>query len=304
AVLVAVLLRLGCEPLTRWAKLPQSLALCLSGLFVAAVIGGAAYLFGSQISSELQDVLARVTEAQKGITADLQASGFGRFLLSHIQSDSFSISTVLQKVFAISTNFLAALVVTVIAGLYFATQPKLYQEGVLHLFPRRMRGNVRETTEDVANALRLWMIGQLIQMIMIGILSTFAVWLIGLPSALALGVIAGVAEFIPYLGPIIAAVPALLVAATQDWHAVLWTLVAYTAIHQVEGNVFVPLIQRHMVFIPPAVILLGIVAIGLLFGPVAIVFATPIAVVVFVLVKKLYVRDALGEPTPIPGEPS
>ncbi|HEU4660487.1 MAG TPA: AI-2E family transporter [Pseudolabrys sp.] len=302
AVLVAVLLWLGAEPLTRWLRLPHGLALCISGLFIILVVGGTGYLFGAQISTEFQDVFNRAAQAQTTIMSQLQSSELGKLVLSHVKGESLPITTVVTRVFSISANFLEALVVTIIAGAYIAAQPKLYRDGLLLLFPRRMRPNMRETIEDVANALRLWALAQLIQMVLIGILSTIAVWLIGLPSPLALGVIAGITEFIPYLGPILAAIPAVLVAATKDMHAVIWTILAYVVIHQTEGNLIVPLIQQHMVYIPPALILLGIVAIGFMFGPVAIIFAAPILVVVFVLVKKLYVRDSLGEPTPIPGE--
>jgi predicted PurR-regulated permease PerM len=92
------------------------------------------------------------------------------------------------------------------------------------------------------------------------------------------------------------------VAITKNFDAVLWTIAAYTIIHQTEGNLIVPIIQRRMIFIPPAVILLGIVTISFLFGSVAMIFAAPITVALFVLVKKLYVRDFIGEPTTIPGE--
>jgi predicted PurR-regulated permease PerM len=139
-------------------------------------------------------------------------------------------------------------------------------------------------------------------MLLIGILSACAAWLIGLPSPLALGLIAGVLEFIPYLGPLIAAVPALLVAATKSLDAVVWTTIAYIAIHQIEGNLVVPLVQQRVVSIPPAVILLGIVTITFAFGTVAIIFAAPITVVVFVLIEMLYVRDSLHEKATIPGE--
>jgi predicted PurR-regulated permease PerM len=192
--------------------------------------------------------------------------------------------------------------VTVISGIYLAAQPALYREGLIKLFPRRWRRGVNETLQDIAAALELWLVGQLIQMLIIGLLSTLAVWLIGLPSPLALGLIAGMAEFVPYVGPIAAAVPALLVATTVSAPAVLWTLVAYILIHQTEGNVILPLIPRHMVLIPPAVILLGIVAISYLFGFIAILFAAPIAIVLFVLVKKLYLRGSLEEQEPISGE--
>ena len=119
---------------------------------------------------------------------------------------------------------------------------------------------------------------------------------------MALGLIAGVAEFVPYLGPVIAAIPALLVATTQGPSALAWTAVAYLLIHQVEGNVIAPLIQRRMIFIPPAVMLLGIVTILFVFGGVAMIFAAPMAVIIFVAVEKLYLRDSLGEKVALPGE--
>jgi predicted PurR-regulated permease PerM len=137
-------------------------------------------------------------------------------------------------------------------------------------------------------------------MVVIGVITTFAVWMIGLPSPLALGMIAGVAEFVPYIGPIVAAFPALLVASTLNFHAILWTGVAYLIIHQIEGEVIAPLIQRHMILIPPALTLLGIVAVAYLFGSYAIVLAAPLVIAVFIAVKRLYIRDTLGEPTELP----
>jgi predicted PurR-regulated permease PerM len=149
-----------------------------------------------------------------------------------------------------------------------------------------------------------WLIRQLIEMLVIGIVSAFAVWQIGLQSPVALGVIAGMAEFIPYVGPIIASVPAVLVAATNGLDAVLWTVFAYLLIHQLEGEVLAPLIQRRMVYIPPAVMLLGIVTISSAFGVSAIIFAAPIVVILFVAINKLYLRETLGEPVSLPGEQS
>jgi predicted PurR-regulated permease PerM len=97
-------------------------------------------------------------------------------------------------------------------------------------------------------------------------------------------------------------VPALLVATTQGANAVLWTAVAYILIHQLEGNLIAPLIQRQLIFIQPAVMLLAIVTVLFVFGGFTVIFAGPIAVIIFVAVNKLYVRDSLGERTVLPGE--
>jgi predicted PurR-regulated permease PerM len=123
-----------------------------------------------------------------------------------------------------------------------------------------------------------------------------------LPSPLALGVIAGLAEFVPYVGPIVAAIPAILVATTQGPSAVLWTAIAYLMIHQIEGNLVAPLIQRQLIFIPPAVMLFAIITVLFVFGDFSVIFAGPIAVIIFVAVNKLYVRDRLHENTVLPGE--
>jgi predicted PurR-regulated permease PerM len=303
ALLISELLNICATPLRHWFKLPDSVSLSLSGLMILAVLGGAAYLFGTHMAAELQDVIQRAASGQNSIVNAIQGSQFGKLISSHIQSNGDLFRTI-PYVFTVSAGFFAGILVTAVVGVFFAVQPSLYKVGLVQLFPRQMQKDAEETIEDVAAALRLWIMGQLMQMVVIGLLSTFAVWIIGLPSALALGIIAGVAEFIPYLGPIIAAIPAVLVAATQSFDAVIWTAIAYFAIHQAEGNLVMPFIQRHMIYIPPAVILLAIAAIGSLFGPMAITLASPIAVVLVVLIKKLYVRDTLGGSTQLPGEPS
>ena len=196
-----------------------------------------------------------------------------------------------------STSFLEALVIMVISAAYLAAQPGHYRNGLIWLFPPRAHRRAAEIIDGVGEALRLWLLGQLIEMILIGTLSAVAVWIIGVPSPFALGLIAGVGEFIPYLGPLLAAIPAILVAITKSPEATLWTAIAYLVIHQIEGNLVAPLIQRRMVLIPPAVMLLGIVSITYLFGAVAIIFAAPIVVVIFAAVSLLYVRDTLGEKT-------
>jgi predicted PurR-regulated permease PerM len=304
AILIGVLLHLVAEPLIRWCKLPQSLALVVSGILIIGVVGGAAYLFGTQIEAELADVVARTGTAVTEITTQLQKSTTGKFVLSHIQGGSgFSIPDFLSGIFSVSIRFLEALVVTVIGGFYLAAQPELYRKGLGKLFPRPLRAEADETIEDIGRGLRLWLIGELIQMVLIGGVTTIAVWLIGLPSPLALGVIAGLAEFVPYLGPIVAAVPAVLVATTQGGNFIFWTVIAYLLIHQLEGNLIAPMIQRQLIFIPPAVMLLAIVIILFVFGGISVIFAGPIAVIIFIAIKKLYIRDSLGEATALPGEP-
>jgi predicted PurR-regulated permease PerM len=302
AVLVAVLLNLAAEPLTRLLRFPHGAALFASGVTIACMVGAAVYYLSGTQADQLQDIVERVHQAAGTIRAGLQGSEVGRFILAHVEGGSFSVTGIATGVFSISLNFLSALVISIFGGIYLAAQADVYRDGLIQLLPHRLRANGTETLLDIANALRLWLLGQLIGMVLIGLLTAIAASLIGLPSALALGLIAGLFEFIPYVGPILGAIPGVLVAMTQGLDTVLWTIAAYTLIQQVEGHLIAPLISREMVYIPPLVLILGIVAITELFGRYAAIFAAPIAVIIFVAVKKLYIRDSLGDPTPIPGE--
>jgi predicted PurR-regulated permease PerM len=302
SLLIATLLELVSEPLVRWCRVSEGLALAIAGIAILLVIAGSAYLFGTQLASELQDVFSRADTATKAITDELHRSQLGRTALSHLGGGSFSLTDFAGSLVKISAHLLEAAVFTVAAGIYFAAQPALYRNGTAQLFPPKRRAFVQETIGDIGRALRLWLLGQAIQMCLIGALTTAAVWLIGLPSPLALGAIAGLLEFIPYLGPVLASIPAVLVAVTSGFYPALWTIVAYIIIHQIEGNLIVPMVERRLVFVPPAVLLLSIVAVTEIFGTVGIIFAAPITVIAFVAVKKLYVRDSLGQPTELPGE--
>ena len=302
SLLVAMLLQLISEPLVRWCRLSQGFALAIAGLIFMLAIAASGYLFGTQLTSELQDVFSRADAATTTISDELQRTDLGRTALSHLSGGSFSLTGFLKSFLTISAHLLEVTIFTVAAGIYLAAQPGMYRKGASQLFPPKRRLTVEQTIDDVGRALRLWLLGQAIQMCLVGAITTAAVWLIGLPSPLALGAIAGIAEFIPYLGPVLSAIPAILVAVTSGFYPTLWTIVAYIIIHQIEGNLIVPMVQRRLVFVPPAVLLLSIVAVTEIFGVIGIIFAAPITVIVFVAVKKLYVRDSLGEPTELPGE--
>lgn len=297
AIILAMLVRLMAQPLMRWLAAPEWLALTVSGLVILVVIIGAGYLFGSHISGEFQDVMQRTTSETAALENSMRGTALGNYILQHLTSGNLSLADVLPGVLKVSTTFIEGVMIMLISGAYLAAQPRLYRDGMIWLFPPSKHARVAEIYDGIGEALRLWLIGQLVEMVLIGALSTFAVWLIGVPSPLAIGLIAGIGEFIPYLGPILAAIPAVLVAITKSPETALWTIFAYLVIHQIEGQIVAPLIQRHMVAIPPAVMLLGIVAMTYLFGAIAIIFAAPIVVTVFAAVNLLYVRDTLGEKT-------
>jgi predicted PurR-regulated permease PerM len=139
-------------------------------------------------------------------------------------------------------------------------------------------------------------------MILIFIVTWLGLMLLGVPSALVLALISGILEFIPYAGAITSSIPAILVGLAQSPELALWVVGLYVLVHHVEAYVIQPVIQQFAVEIPAVITLFCLLAFGLLFGFLGILLAAPLAVVSYVLVKRLYVIEALDTPTPIPGE--
>ena len=299
AILVAVVLRTIARPIRAGTSMGERLALLAAGLGVLIVIGGTGYLFGSQISDQLASLSASLPQAAQR----LSQTAPGQSITAMVKGSS--IGDLLMNAFSWGTTIFgaaAALVVVIVAGIYIAVSPEVYRDGFVMLFPKPMQAQIAETLDDAGEALRLWLGGQLLAMIMVGILIGVGLALVGVPSALALGLIAGVTEFIPIVGPVIGAVPALLLASTEGWHTVAWTLAVFVVVQQIESNLIMPLVAGRAVAVPPAVGLFAVVAIGVLFGPLGLLLGYPLAVVTDVAVRKLYVRATLGEKVEVAGE--
>ena len=299
AILVAVVLRTIARPIRAGTSIGERLALLAAGLGVLIVIGGTGYLFGSQISDQLASLSASLPQAAQRLSQTAPSQSITEMVKGS------SIGDLLMNAFSWGTTIFgaaAALVVVIVAGIYIAVSPEVYRDGFVMLFPKPMQAQIAKTLDDASEALRLWLGGQLLAMIIVGILIGVGLALVGVPSALALGLIAGVTEFIPIVGPVIGAVPALLLASTEGWHTVAWTLAVFVVVQQIESNLIMPLVAGRAVAVPPAVGLFAVVAIGVLFGPLGLLLGYPLAVVTDVAVRKLYVRATLGEKVEVAGE--
>lgn len=303
AVLVALILRASADLLVRYVRVPERWALWVAGLLIFALFLGLIALFGTQIRAQFSNVVERLPFVIDNFSKNL---GFGAVSddLSEMVNNmpSGGLASRIAGIGGAVLSGLADFLLVVLAGIYIAASPSLYKQGLIKLFPPRHHEQVESSLDASGQALRLWLMSQLIAMTCVAVLSTLAFWLIGLPSPYALGLIAGLADFIPFLGPILGALPAVLFAFSINGETALWTIFAVLVIQQIEGNVIFPLVARSVVSIPPALALFAILVGSILFGTLGLVFGFPLAVVAYVLVKKLYVREALGEETTVPGE--
>ena len=305
AVLVAVILSLIAHPLKTRFRFPDWAALLTAVLVIIGVFALAFVLFGAETARQASALRAAIPEAWAAIQQRLEPLGLAEPLRQGMSSGGTAGGGVLSNVgrFVMSVGGgIADTLLVIVGGIYLAAQPRLYRRGFLKLFPERSRDKVDVALGDCWTALRLWLAGRLVSMVFIGLLTGLGLWLLGIPGALALGIVAFILEFVPFVGPIIAAVPALVLALAFDPVKALWVGLLYLGIQQLEGNVIEPIVQQRAVDLPPALLLFAIVAGALVFGPTGVIFAAPLTVVLFVMVKRLYVREALGTETEIPGE--
>jgi predicted PurR-regulated permease PerM len=304
AVLAAVILTVIAAPIAQRLHLPRTVALTIAVVLAAALFAIAFGLFGREVAAQASLLEHRVPEAWRAIETRLDAWGLGEPLAQWTQSirSGGGVAANLGGIAMSVGSALADTLLVLVGGVYLAAQPDLYRDGLIKLIPERGRALCAEALDDSGRALRLWLRGQLVSMILVGLLTGFGLWLIGVPSALTLGLLAAILEFIPFAGPIIAAVPALVLALAAGPEMAFWVVILYLVVQQIEGNVIQPIVQERAVDLPPALLLFSIVAGGLVFGIVGVIFAAPLTVVIYVMVKRLYVREALHTATPIPGE--
>ena len=190
---------------------------------------------------------------------------------------------------------IGSLIVLIAIALFAAANPGLYRRGLLKIVPPSRRERIDETRSAVAYALRWWFLGQLASMAMLGITVSLGLMVIGVDLWLSLGVITALLTFIPFLGPIIAGIPIVIVGFTEGVQIGLIVLVFYLIVQNIEGNFVVPMIQHKAVALPPALLISAQVLMGVLFGAMGLILAAPVTVIGMVLVQKLYVEDVLGE---------
>jgi predicted PurR-regulated permease PerM len=294
-IVFASVLRALADGVSRYLKLPHKWSLVLVLVLLFLLFGGLAWLFGAQLTDQISQLREQLPTAFAKAQQKIEAWSGGRIKLSSYQlpSETTHVFSNFAKVAGITAGLIGHAVVIFFVGLYLAFDPDVYVRGVVRLFPVRRRPEIKAALTASGDALRKWLIGQLGSMTVVGVLTGVGLAFAGVPLALALGVVAGILDFIPVIGPVVAIIPGLILALSVDMHTAAWAAVVYIAVQQLENHVIVPLAQRWSVNLPPAVSILSILTLGLLFGVLGVLFGMPLTVVLMVLTKRLYVEGAL-----------
>lgn len=193
---------------------------------------------------------------------------------------------------------LTGAIVIVFVGLYVAYDPTLYETGLIKLVPRDRRTRAAELLAKVRSALRRWIVARLISMTIVGVLTAIGLSLLGVPLAMTLGVLAAMLTFIPNVGPILAAIPQVLLAFQVDTQTVWFVILLNLALQGVESYLVTPMIERYEVTLPPALTISMQLLLGATVGAIGLMMAAPLTATMMVLVQMLYIRDQLKDPSP------
>jgi predicted PurR-regulated permease PerM len=300
AILGAIAIHAIAEIYEHRLRLPERLALGAAILSVLALIGLLAWLFGVEFRTQVNVLVTRLPAILDQIGGQMAQTPVGAKVVDAVRA-AFAGSRIAQDIGGLAEGagqFVLNALLVLVAAIFFAVDPKVYERGFLLLMPPSKRAAVEDALLDTASTLRLWLRAQLIQMTTMGLLVGLGLWWVGVPSSPALGLLTGISEFIPYVGPVAAMVPALGLAATQSVNHVLWTLGVFAAVRVVQTNFITPFVTSRVVAIPPAVTLFSILAIGAVFGLFGLFFSAAMLVVIYTLVRSLYLRDTLGEDIP------
>lgn len=300
ALVFAVAFRTAAAPLHRRLHLREGWSVAIVVVLFVAGLVGLSWLFGRQIAQQLQGLTERVPRAIEEVRAWLESQPAGAFVLSRIsglteEGGAQPLASV-QKVAAIGFATIGHLVVMFFGGVFMAANPALYLDGFVRLFPQNYRDTLHDALLASGGALRKWLVGQLVSMTCVGLLTGIGLRVVGAPLPLVLGIIAGLLNFIPILGPVIAFGPGVLVALTDSPQTAAYAALVYFIVQELEGHAITPLAQRWAVKLPPAYGLVAVLSFAMLFGFFGVLFGIPLAVVVMCLVRKLYIEDGLEKP--------
>lgn len=300
--LVAIFFRGIAGWLHRKTSIPFNICLAIAVIGIFGISVGFGFLVAPSVSEQAQQLSQQIPATIDTLKQQYGDTQWGQDILNNI-------STIGERLFerqgewaknifgALSTIFgvLADIYVIFFIGIFFMVDPKPYKKAIVSLVPLPGRDRARAVIQTLAKNLEKWLIGRIIGMLVIGSLTTISLWIMGVPLALVLGIIAGLLNFIPNFGPLIAMAPGIMMGFTISPQMALYVVLLYLGIQALESNLITPMIEKSMVNIPLAGVLIAQLLLGVFSNALGLMLATPVLLISIVLIRELYVEEVIED---------
>lgn len=302
-IIVSVVISGLSEFVSSKTSLGYGMSMGLVMLLLIALIGGTIWALAPTVSRQADELAQSLPASVERLKGHLSQSEWGKKLLEGIPEKPGQIFSsngrgmgVLSQITGIFSSTLGGLVnvlIVIITGIYLASSPDIYRKGFVKLFSPSYRHRLLGVMDQCYTTLKNWFISRSITMTVVAVVTGVGLALLGIPFPIVLGIIAGILNFIPNLGPYIALAPALLVALPQGTNYVIYVFALYMGVQSLEGYILTPLLDKKFVSVPPALLLFGQVLLGILVGLAGVLFASPLIAVLLVIIQELYIKDKL-----------
>lgn len=302
-LLLAAVLDAGVQGLGKIMPVGRAWRLLIVCLIAATVIAALLVIGGYNVWQQFEDLWDLLVEGGEDLIVRLEDWGVPLEVLQPENGglpdwlpDTDNIFGHAGTAFGLTMGILSDIVVMVLLAIFLALNPQAYRDGVLKLVPIGRRARMGEVLDKTGSTLKWWLVAQLAMMVLIAVSTAILLTIAGLPYAIPLALVAGLLNFIPFLGPILATVPIVLALVPEGMFTLVWVVAVFTVLQWIEGYFISPLIQQRIVHLPPALSLAFLSVMAALFGGIGIALATPLLAVLRTLVLELYVKDVLEKP--------
>ncbi|KIZ43190.1 permease [Rhodopseudomonas palustris] len=301
AVLIACVLHGAGDALHRRSGLGEGWSLLAVVLTLLLGLGALLFWRGTVIADHVSQMTDQLSLQLQQLWQQMSGKGWTALLAqqlrSSVESAGKNLSGYVPGVASSVLGIGGSALVVVATALFLAISPRRYIDGALRLVPIGWRPRGREVMLEIGETLQLWFVGQFVDMVIVAVLVGVGLFLLGVPMAPTLALLAGLLNFVPYVGALAGAVPAILVALAQSPSLALWVALLFICVQTLEGNVIAPLIQRRTISLLPALTILSQTVLGTLFGAVGLVVATPLTAAMMTAVRMIYIEDLLERDT-------
>ena len=297
SVVIAIGLRAGSQWFARSAGIGRHAGLLVVVTLFLAALGAALWYFGSVAADQVDELAKQIPAGVDILLRWLESLPYGQFIMDKARNATASgaagwAGATFAGLASSITQAIGYIVICFVVAVYLAAQPELYRKLCLRMTPTDYRARTELLFDKTDLIFRRWLLARLVVMVAIGVMAAVGLWALGIEAAIALGLVGGLLTFIPFVGAILAAAPAILVALTESPVQAALVLLLFIGVHFVEGNFITPLVHAEVVDLPPVATLLSTVAFTILFGPSGVLLAVPLMLFLMLILEIFYAEPS------------